>query len=480
MASSVTRPARPSAGTTSAREHWDPGGSGGGSGPFAKAYARGITEELPEPTRRSRALPPAPFALHGAVITPDGAWSSGYVTVSGGVIDRVSKSKPTDVTVLETDGVILPGLLDLHGHPEFNVFAAWEPPKLYDNRYAWRRSKPYQALVRDPQNLLLTQVPPKTQTRYAEVRALVGGVTGIQGASGASSASSEPLVRNLDQWAFGAHRARSMIDLPSGSFGLPSFEAVMARITAGDVNAFYLHLCEGKRGDAVSAKEFQRFMTLGGATSATNIIHGSALTADDLHTVAELGCRLVWSPQSNLRLYGETTLAGEAVAAGMPVALGADWLPSGSTSLLAEMKVARRELARQGHPIAAADLVAMVTSVAARLAGLDDHLGAVAEGRPADLVVLERHHPDPYENVCLADPSWVDLVCIGGDVTYGRADWFGQLSGAATGTTIEDLTAWGKPMRLDTGFQGGTDVPSLSAVRTALTAAYPAVGPIFA
>jgi hypothetical protein len=71
-------------------------------------------------------------------------------------------------------------------------------------------------------------------------------------------------------------------------------------------------------------------------------------------------------------------------------------------------------------------------------------------------------------------------VCIGGDVTYGRADWFGQLSGAATGTTIEDLTAWGKPMRLDTGYQGGTDVPSLSAVRTGLTTAYPAVGPIFA
>ena len=480
MASSVTRPARASAGTKSALEHWEPGGSRSGPGPFAKAYARGITEELSEPTRRSRALPPAPFALHGAVITPDGAWSSGYVTVANGVIERVSKRKPTDVAVLATDGVILPGLLDLHGHPEFNVFAAWEPPKLYDNRYAWRRSKPYQALVRDPQNILLTQVPPKTQTRYAEVRALVGGVTGIQGASGASSASSEPLVRNLDQWAFGAHRARSMIDLPSGSFGLPSFEAVMKRITAGDVNAFYLHLSEGRRGDAVSAKEFQRVLTLGGATSSTNIIHGSALTVDDLHTVAGLGCRLVWSPQSNLRLYGETTLAGEAIAAGMPVALGADWLPSGSTSLLAEMKVARRELARQGHPIAAADLVAMVTSVAARLAGLEDHLGSLAVGRPADLVVLERHHPDPYENVCLADPSWVDLVCIGGDVTYGRADWFGQLSGAASGTTIEDLTAWGKPMRLDTGFQGGSDVPSLSAVRTALTAAYPAVGPIFA
>jgi cytosine/adenosine deaminase-related metal-dependent hydrolase len=230
----------------------------------------------------------------------------------------------------------------------------------------------------------------------------------------------------------------------------------------------------------VSAKEFQRFLDLGGATPVTNIIHGSALTVDDLHTVAGLGCRLVWSPQSNLRLYGETTLAGEAIAAGMPVALGADWLPSGSTSLLAEMKVARRELARQGHPVAAADLVAMVTSVAARVAGLDEHLGAVAVGRPADLVVLERHHADAYENVCLADPSWVELVCIGGDVTYARADWFGELSASATSSTIQDLIAWGKPMRLDTGFQGGADVPSLSAVRAQLTGAYPAVGPIFA
>ena len=114
------------------------------------------------------------------------------------------------------------------------------------------------------------------------------------------------------------------------------------------------------------------------------------------------------------------------------------------------------------------------------MAGLGEFLGSVAAGRPADLVVLERHHPDPYENVCLADPSWVELVCIGGDITYGRPDWFGRLSGAASGTTIEDLTAWGKPMRLDTGFQGGADVPSLSAVRAALTTAYPAVGPIFA
>jgi cytosine/adenosine deaminase-related metal-dependent hydrolase len=449
---------------------------------FEAEYSQGVTEAVGPPATRDRAMPPEPFALHGAVITADAAWSSGYVTVQAGRIAEVSRTAPQGVRVLETDGVVLPGLLDLHNHPEFNVFAAWEPPTRYANRYRWRGSEVYRALVRDPANTLIEAVPPGTQTRYAEVRALVGGVTGIQGASRASTAAAEPLVRNLDLWSFGAHRARSMIDLPSeSSRDMPRLRAVLDAIAAGEVTAFYLHLSEGVRGDQRSAAELQRFLDLGAATPATNLIHGTALTADDWRTVAAAGCRLVWSPQSNLRLYGETTLAGEALAAGVPVALGADWLPSGSTSLLAEMKVARRELARQGHPIGADALVAMVTSVAAQVAGLDAHIGTLAPGRVADLVVLERHHEDPYESVCLADPSWVELVSIGGDVTYARSDWFDELAGGVTGATIEDVTAWGKPMRLDTGYQSpaGNPTPPLSHIRGLLTAAYPAVGPVF-
>ncbi len=96
--------------------------------------------------------------------------------------------------------------------------------------------------------------------------------------------------------------------------------------------------------------------------------------------------------------------------------------------------------------------------------------------------MLERHHEDPNESVCLVDPSWVELVSIGGDITYARADWFAALSGAAEGSTIENLIAWGKPMRLDTGFRSpaAAPTPSLSAVRSLLTGAYPAIGPVFA
>jgi 5-methylthioadenosine/S-adenosylhomocysteine deaminase len=460
---------------------------------FGSAYAAGVTEALgPPPGEAARAerpqaaAPPGAFALHGAVITPMAALRRGYVVVDGGLIADVATRRPQGVPVLETDGVILPGLIDLHGHPEFNVFAAWEPPTQFANRYRWRDSEVYQRLVREPQNILLAALPPRTQLRYAEARALVSGVTAIQGASGrtARAADTEPLVRNIDLWIFGQHRARSMIDLPSSRSGRSwtQLQSVLAAIEAGDVDTFYLHLCEGRRDDPRSQTEFARFVEFNAATPATVVIHASALSRDQLGELADAGCKLVWSPQSNLRLYGETTLAAEAIRRGMPVALGADWLPSGSTSLLAEMRVARRVLADQGMPIPAADLVGMVTAAAAHIAGLGDHLGALTPGRPADIVVFERHHADPYENVCQAGPSEVELVLIGGDITYGRDDWFTRLASVTTGTTIEALTAWGKRMRLDTGFQvhAGPPPPSLSALRADLITHYPAVGPIFA
>jgi 5-methylthioadenosine/S-adenosylhomocysteine deaminase len=426
---------------------------------FTRAYTRGITDapEAPTGTRRrarDRGLTAAaaaghPFALRGAVITPGAAWSDGYVVVDGDAISEVRRSPPAGVAqILDTGGVIMPGLIDLHGHPEFNVFAAWEPPRRFTNRYQWRASDIYHQLVRDPQNLLLTKVAPDTQRRYAEVRALTGGVTAIQGAGGiTASPGGEPLVRNVDGWIFGEHRARAMIDLPSSTTSRdhPRLQKILIGIAAGDITAFYLHLCEGVRGDQRSAGEFQRFLTYGAATGATTVIHGSALTTDQIHQIADAGCRLVWSPQSNLRLYGDTTLAAEALRAGMPVALGADWLPSGSTSLLAELKVARRELARQGLDLPAADLVHMITAGAAAIAGLDQHLGSLAPGRPADILVLERHHEDLYENVTRADPSWVDLVLIGGDITYARTDWFARLAATPAGPTTETLTAWANP-----------------------------------
>ncbi len=117
------------------------------------------------------------------------------------------------------------------------------------------------------------------------------------------------------------------------------------------------------------------------------MIHGTALAREHFDQLAAVGGKLVWSPQSNLRLYDETTDIGAALDADVPIALGADWMPSGSPSLLHELKVARQTIARPVVTVDSPDLVRMVTSGAAEIAGLGDQIGTLDVGtrrRPHD------------------------------------------------------------------------------------------------
>jgi hypothetical protein len=221
---------------------------------FDRHYSLGVLDALPKPkaaaTRRrrgpSRARPPRAFALRGCVLTPDEEIERGYVVVQGTTIESVGSTKPQQLEIVETDGVILPGLIDLHGHPEFNVFSAWEPPKAYLNRYAWRGSAEYKAVVRAPWDKL-TAVPSllRELTRYAEARALVGGVTAIQGASALYQDPQESLVRNVDLRIFGEHKARSRVDLDGRL--MQERHKLRTAIDAGEVDTFYIHVAEAPR-----------------------------------------------------------------------------------------------------------------------------------------------------------------------------------------------------------------------------------------
>ncbi len=118
-----------------------------------------------------------------------------------------------------------------------------------------RQRRSTSELVRDPQNHLLDALPPKTQLRYAEIRALVGGVTAIQGTGGQATAyQDEALVRNVDKWIFGGQVGRALIDLPTprASSAWTRFDSILAGIEAGEVKAFYVHLAEGRSDNELS------------------------------------------------------------------------------------------------------------------------------------------------------------------------------------------------------------------------------------
>jgi 5-methylthioadenosine/S-adenosylhomocysteine deaminase len=448
--------------------------------PFEAEYAAGVLHEDPAPAAPAEttptALPTREVALAGTVVASDRVLPKGFVALGGPLLGAIGDTPPPGMTTLETDGVIVPGLLDLHGHPEYNVFAPWEPPHSYPNRGKWRDSDEYAALVKEPYNKLKAAKLVPTLTRYAEIRALVGGVTAVQGAAVSPQLLEESLVRNLDRRILGQHRARSIVDLDR--VRPDDLQGLQDDLANDRIDAIFIHLAEGVDDKSRAELELLKKMQL--LVPQAIVIHGTALTDAQLQELHGAGAKLVWSPQSNLRLYGATTQVKRAREIGIKVGLGADWVPSGSLSTLDELRVARHNLALQGAPDDPKALVGMVTWDAAEISGLKGRLGDLQPGMPADLTVLERAHDDPFESILRSDPSSVQLVTIGGNVVYARSDWYERLTDDPQG---EQVWAWGRQMALDTTYSvraTENPAPRLAELRAAILGNYIGAGPIFA
>ena len=102
--------------------------------------------------------------------------------------------------------------------------------------------------------------------------------------------------------------------------------------------------------------------------------------------------KLVWSPRSNVSLYGQTADLPAALDAGVTVALGPDWSMGGSQNLLDELRFADAwdNAHWNDRPERAGSSSTMATRHGAQALALDDRLGALEVGRLADLAVFRR------------------------------------------------------------------------------------------
>jgi hypothetical protein len=153
--------------------------------------------------------------------------------------------------------------------------------------------------------------------------------------------------------------------------------------------------------------------------------------------------KIVWSPLSNMILYGETTKIPAALKAGVKVALAPDWTPSGSANLLGELKMADRVNKEQFDGlITDQQLFEMATKNPSEIAGMDDKIGSIAVGKAADLMVIKGDASKVYRAVIDAKPEDVMLTTIGGQVFYGEEK---LVEGTGTAREFETVDACGSP-----------------------------------
>jgi 5-methylthioadenosine/S-adenosylhomocysteine deaminase len=395
--------------------------------------------------------------LEGTVVTMNDAHTvipNGRVLVRGGIIlavwaapDKPAGLNTSDARIVK-GGLIFPGLINIHDHPAFDVLPLWPPPSShaqpyagrptgrepYGDRYQWGTASPpeYRRLVQAPHDALTSRDALNLARQvivHEEARDALGGETATQGEP--TDAPNGLLIRNVDGANFGRDRIEEQVQSIADG-GPPGLAARMAN---GGVDAWLVHLAEGLRdgdrapGDTYSSRaELDELRRLGLLTDRTVIIHGTALERADFAAMSAAGAKLVWSPLSNLLLYGRTTQVYDALAEGVNVSLGTDWSPSGSKTLLDELKIASialrdRRLLGPARPGIAIDrlLVDMVTRNPARALRWAE-VGSVETGKHGDLLMLRRSSSSPYRSLIDGTQRDVRLVLVDGDPVAGDVD----------------------------------------------------------
>lgn len=374
--------------------------------------------------------------IRGDVMLPKGILKNAEVLISD---DKILCAECKCVEQLENhtiiecaNGLITPGLINAHDHLSY----AWSKPydigkTRFKHRHEWRCGCNTDGIT----------IKPTSNTKsiyWGELRMLIAGATSIIGSS-----SQTGLLRNLD----GKPEHPEIISANYSTFPLNDsscsscsfvetgcqYPSLPNPSTIKNENCWIPHVAEGI--NQVARNEFLCLSSTnnGGVdTLGQNVafIHGVGVQTEDIALMAKRGTSLVWSPRSNIALYGNTAPITLYANYGVQIALGTDWTASGSMNVPRELKCA--DFLNKfyfDNFFTDKDLVEMSMGEAAMAARVEGVLGYLKPGYLADLTIWDQKNNEGYRAVIEANPADVALVMRGGIALYGDDEMMGLLTG---------------------------------------------------
>ncbi|WP_327754542.1 amidohydrolase family protein (plasmid) [Sphingobium sp. SJ10-10] len=381
------------------------------------------------------------LSIRAILLTGDIAPKQGTVLIdpSGTIrcVGRACSTQQPNATRIDCpDALLSPGFINLHEHLAFgNTAPAPDNGLRYRHRHDWRKGlNGYVALE---------NFQPETDPAliaWMELRHLLGGETSIVGGSMAAG-----LARNLD-----FHAGLEGLQVPRVTYEVFPFDDAAGIERTGDcdygpladkteaVAARHVTLMHLGEGISEAARNEFRCATdphydvqpppAGGGVSQNllldnvTVLHGVAFDRAMLGELARRKVDLVWSPRSNLSLYGRTLDINAALALGLTVSLGTDWLPSGSFTLGREAACARAYSDAAGSAVPFRTLWRMMTVNGAHAAHLAGRIGVLQPGAVGDVILVEQakqRNRTPYEQVVRASAPSMLAIIRGGRILAG-------------------------------------------------------------
>jgi hypothetical protein len=410
------------------------------------------------------------LVLHADVLTPHSVFLGGEVRIAeDGRITCVGCDCSGDraVRTLSCPGArISPAFVNPHDHV---AYAHQPPPAASSTRYAHRHD--WRLGVRGHSAIPFEGGAPPTVRAAHELRMLLAGTTAMAGGAGQRGLVRNPDMPNLGEGLSTAPADSDTfpLDDSSGLFVAEGCRYGSGHTRGADVErygAYLPHLSEGIDGAAHNELVCALTQDFGLIRQNSAVVHALAADAETARALAAEHALVVWSPRSNVSLYGNTAPVPLLWRAGVEIALGTDWLLSGSMHPLRELACAR-EFTDTYWPGAFSprDLWSMVTSAGARAVGAEHALGRLAPGYVADVLMVRARGQEPYADVIAAEPQDVLLVVRGGVPLYGRAATLDALGAV----DCEALDVCGAAQRVCAADSGH----SLETLKTAAEATYP-------
>jgi cytosine/adenosine deaminase-related metal-dependent hydrolase len=420
--------------------------------------------------------------IRGDILTDGTVYADGEVVYDDNTITcagcdcSATPGYATATQIACAGAAVSPGLINAHDHLNYNnraPLASTAPGGArYEHRHDWRGGVP------TPSNQAGTSGT-SAGMRWNELRHIFSGTTAI-----AASTRADGLLRNLDEpeardTALGFARVDYEVFMlgDSNETFHPNctWNYIFSEFQVSQFPGVVTHTAEGINDYANEEFRCQSRSVMGARDfTERNVahIHAIGLTVTDYYNMSRDDAQMIWSPRSNISLYGNTADAALFARLGGVVALGTDWTYSGSANIVREMACAQ-DLSTNAYNNAftAEDIWKMATKNAAIATSSDTLIGTIAVDKIADLAVFKRGTVPYHQSVIDSDTSDVVLVVRDGDLLYGEAE-----VATALGETCDPIDVCGDARVVCAARETGATYASIAATIGAATpAVYPAV-----
>ncbi|MGM0952234.1 MAG: TRZ/ATZ family hydrolase [Pseudomonadota bacterium] len=330
----------------------------------------------------------------------------------------------TRETIDLTEHVVMPGLINLHGHTAMSLFRGLAddlPLMTWLNDHIWPAEGKFvsEAFVADGSRLAMAEMLRTGTTTFSdmyffpEVTAQAAHDVGMRAQicfplldmpTVWGSGPEEYLRKGADliaQWqgddyifpAIGPHSPYTVSDQPLKA------ALELSRETGAPIQ-IHLHETAFEVEEAIKAtgkRPVTRMAELGILNSNSQCVHMTQVDQSDLEQLARSGTHVVHCPESNLKLASGFCPAQSLMDHGINLTIGTDGAASNNDlDLFGEIRTAAmvaKVVADDASALSAHQALAMATINGARALGMEHELGSLVPGKLADLIAVDLSDP---------------------------------------------------------------------------------------